>query len=147
MTLRIHHGGGRIARAADRGRRARAGDRRSAAGTPGRPRASPGDRPESLQLAVAAEDPLAHRSRVRLIDLADRAFVEYRADSSLRASIDRACQAVGLERRIVCEVDTVVDLVELVALGVGVSLLPPAAIPIDHGHAIGVATIPRSRAS
>ena len=97
---------------------------------------------ESLQLAVAADDPLAHRRRVRLIDLADRPFVEYRADSSLRLSIDRACHAVGLERRIVCEVDTLVDLVDLVALGVGVSLLPPAAIPIAHGHAIGVAVDP-----
>ena len=97
---------------------------------------------ESLQLAVAADDPLAQRRRVRLIDLADRPFVEYRADSSLRLSIDRACHAVGLERRIVCEVDTLVDLVDLVALGVGVSLLPPAAIPIAHGHAIGVAVDP-----
>jgi DNA-binding transcriptional LysR family regulator len=97
---------------------------------------------ESLQLAVAADDPLAHRRRVRLIDLADRPFVEYRADSSLRLSIDRACHAVGLERRIVCEVDALVDLVDLVALGVGVSLLPPAAIPIAHGHAIGVGVDP-----
>jgi DNA-binding transcriptional LysR family regulator len=97
---------------------------------------------ESLQLAVAADDPLAHRRRVRLIDLADRPFVEYRADSSLRLSIDRVCHAVGLERRIVCEVDTLVDLVDLVALGVGVSLLPPAAIPIAHGHATGVGVDP-----
>ncbi len=83
---------------------------------------------ESLQLGVAAPDPLAHRNRVRLSDLADRDFVEYRADSSLRASIDRACEAAGLRRRIACEVDTMADLVELVALGLGVSLLPPAAI-------------------
>jgi DNA-binding transcriptional LysR family regulator len=97
---------------------------------------------ESLQLAVAADDPLAHRNRVRLIDLADREFVEYRPDSSLRLSIDRACQAVGLPRRMVCEVDTLVDLVELVALNVGVSLLPPAAISNAGGRVVGVATDP-----
>ena len=97
---------------------------------------------ESLQLAVAATDPVAHRSRVRLIDLADRDFIEYRPDSSLRASIDRACQAVGLQRRIVCEVDTLADLVDLVALGVGVSLLPPAAIQMTSGRAVGIATDP-----
>jgi DNA-binding transcriptional LysR family regulator len=97
---------------------------------------------ESLQLAVAADDPLAHRSRVRLIDLADRDFVEYRPDSSLRLSIERACQAVGLQRRMVCEVDTLVDLVDLVALGVGVSLLPPAAISNSRGRAVGLATDP-----
>ena len=43
---------------------------------------------ESLQLAVAAAEPIAHRSRIRLVDLADREFVEYRPDSSLRTSID-----------------------------------------------------------
>jgi DNA-binding transcriptional LysR family regulator len=97
---------------------------------------------ESLQLAIAADDPLARRSRVRLSDLADREFIEYRPDSSLRASIDRACHAVGLKRHIVCEVDALVDLVELVSLGIGVSLLPPAAIRMTNGRAVGVATDP-----
>lgn len=97
---------------------------------------------ESLLLGVAAQDPLAHRRRVRLHDLADRDFVEYRPDSSLRASIDRACHAAGLERRVACEVDTMADLVELVALGVGVSLLPPAAVRMAGARAIGVATDP-----
>jgi DNA-binding transcriptional LysR family regulator len=53
---------------------------------------------ESLQLAVAADDPVAHRSRVRLSDLSDREFIEYRPDSALRASIDRACDSIGLRR-------------------------------------------------
>ncbi len=97
---------------------------------------------ESLQLAVAADDPVARRRRIRLCDLADRAFIEYRPDSSLRASIDRACHAVGLQRRIVCEADALPELVDLVALGVGVSLLPPAAIGMASGRAIGVATDP-----
>ena len=97
---------------------------------------------ESLQLAVAANDPVAHRSRVRLSDLADREFIEYRPDSALRASIDRACDTVGLRRHIACEVDALPDLVELVALGIGVSLLPPAAIRLTGGRAVGVATEP-----
>ncbi len=97
---------------------------------------------ESLLLAVAEHDPLASRHRVRLIDLADRDFVEYRSDSSLRASIDQACQAAGLQRRVACEVDTIADLVELVALGLGVSLLPPGAIRMAGGRAIGLATDP-----
>jgi DNA-binding transcriptional LysR family regulator len=97
---------------------------------------------ESLLLGVAARDPLAKRSRVRLTDLGDREFVEYRSDSSLRASIDRACLASGLQRRVVCEVETMADLVELVVLGVGVSLLPPAAIRMAGGGAVGLATDP-----
>jgi DNA-binding transcriptional LysR family regulator len=97
---------------------------------------------ESLQLAVDADSPLAHRSRVRLSDLADHEFIEYRPDSALRASIDRACQAVGLDRQIACEVDALPELVELVALGLGVSLLPPAAIRMADGRATGIATHP-----
>jgi DNA-binding transcriptional LysR family regulator len=97
---------------------------------------------ESLQLAVAADDPIVHRSRVRLTDLAGRAFVEYRSDSSLRASIDHACETIGLHRHVVCEVDTLTDLVALVALGLGVSLLPPAAIRMSGGRAIALATDP-----
>jgi len=97
---------------------------------------------ESLLLGVAAHDPLASRHRVRLIDLADRDFVEYRPDSSLRASIDQASQAAGLQRRVACEVDTIADLVELVALGLGVSLLPPAAIRTTGSRVIGLATDP-----
>jgi DNA-binding transcriptional LysR family regulator len=97
---------------------------------------------ESLLLGVAEHDRLAPRHRVRLIDLADRDFVEYRSDSSLRASIDQACHAAGLQRRIACEVDTIADLVELVALGLGVSLLPPAAIRMAGGRAIGLSTDP-----
>jgi DNA-binding transcriptional LysR family regulator len=85
---------------------------------------------------------LAGRRRVRLRDLAARDFVEYRPDSSLRASIDHACHTAGLERRVACELDTMPDLVELVALGAGVSLLPPAAIRMAGGRVIGIPTDP-----
>ena len=97
---------------------------------------------QTLLLGVAEHDPLASRHRVRLTDLADRDFVEYRADSSLRASIDQACHSQGLQRRVVCEVDTIADLIELVALGLGISLLPPAAIRMAGGRATGLATQP-----
>ncbi len=97
---------------------------------------------DALQLAVAGDDPAAHRSRIRLSDLSDRGFIEYRPDSSLRASIDRVCHDIGLHRHIVCEVDALPDLVELVTLGIGVSLLPPAAIRMSGGRAIGIATDP-----
>jgi DNA-binding transcriptional LysR family regulator len=97
---------------------------------------------EALLLGVAANDPLAHRTRARLVDLGDRAFVEYRPDSSLRASIDQAFQSAGLKRGIVCEVDAMPDLVELVALGVGVALLPPRALKLAGDRAVGLTTDP-----
>jgi DNA-binding transcriptional LysR family regulator len=97
---------------------------------------------EALVLAVAAPDPLARRRRVRLADLAGSDFVEYRPDSSLRASIDQACHAAGLERTIVCELDALNDLVAAIAHGLGVSLLPPAAITLAAGRLIGITTEP-----
>ena len=90
--------------------------------------------------------PLATRRRIRLSELADRDFVEYRADSSLCASIDQACQGAGLQRHVAGEVDTPLDLVEMVAHGVGISLLPPDAIRMATGRIVGITTersIPR----
>lgn len=49
---------------------------------------------------------------------------------------------VDLQRHIVCEVDALSDLVDLVTTGMGVSLLPPTAIRMTGGRAIGVATEP-----
>jgi DNA-binding transcriptional LysR family regulator len=97
---------------------------------------------ESLLLAVPADDPLATRRRIRHSELADPDFVEYRADSSLRASIDQACRDAGLRRHIAAEVDTPLDLVETVAHGVGISQLPPAAIRTATGRIVGITTEP-----
>ncbi|MDL4814649.1 LysR family transcriptional regulator [Actinomadura opuntiae] len=114
-----------------------------------------GDR---LVLAVSRDDPLAARGAVRLADpvLAGRDFVEYRADSALRAQIDAACARAGLDRRVAAEVDTIQYLVELVGHGLGVSLLPPqalrnaadrvAAVPTDPPlHRALVAVTPATR--
>ncbi|GAA1988187.1 LysR family transcriptional regulator [Amycolatopsis minnesotensis] len=97
---------------------------------------------ESLVLAVAANDPLAHRGKVRIAELGDADFVEYRADSALRASIDAASREAGLRRRICCEVDVITDQVELVANGLGVALLPPLALRTAGERVVGVPTEP-----
>ncbi|MGB0095351.1 MAG: LysR family transcriptional regulator [Solirubrobacteraceae bacterium] len=97
---------------------------------------------EALRLAVPADDPLATRRRIRLDELTEHAFVEYRADSSVRASIDQACQGAGLQRHVAAEVDTIADLVEMVAHGVGISLLPPVAIRMAGGRVLGLVTEP-----
>lgn len=90
------------------------------------------DRPlgaESLVLAVSDSDPLARRRRrVKLASLEDREFVEFRADSALRARIDATYGHAGLRRRMCCEVDTIAELVDLVSHGLGIALLPPMAL-------------------
>ena len=106
--------------------------------------APPGDVPDHLVLAVPRGDPLARRDSIRLDDpaLRERDFVEYRADSALRAQIDAACAAAGLARRIACEVENMQYLVESVQHGLGVTVLPPMAIQAAGGHAAAVPITP-----
>jgi DNA-binding transcriptional LysR family regulator len=102
---------------------------------------------DQLVLAAPDGDELAKRRTVRLsgAELADRDFVEYRADSALRAQIDAACERAGLHRRIVCEVDTMSYLVELIDQGVGVSFLPPMALRSHSDRITAVPTDPPMR--
>lgn len=97
---------------------------------------------DALVLAVAAADPLASLRQVWLRDLADREFVEYRADSALRAQIDAACRAVGLRRRIGCETDVMTDLVDLIGHGMGISLIPPDALRTAGDRVTALQTVP-----
>ena len=85
---------------------------------------------DDLVLAVAQGDPLAERASIGLGDpaLRDRDFVDYRADSALRAQIDVACAAAGLARRTVCEAQNMQYLAELVQHGLGISVLPPMSV-------------------
>ena len=92
---------------------------------------------ESLVLAVAADDPLASRGRVRLSELSDRDFIEFRADSTLRARIDAAYAQAGLERRVCCDIDNITEMVQLVGKGLGVALLPSAPV-LDAEHVAAI---------
>jgi len=96
---------------------------------------------DDLVLAGPQDDPLAKRTSINLADpaLRDRDFVDYRADSALRAQIDVACAAAGLARRTACEAQNMQYLTELIQHGLGISVLPPASVRAVTAH---VATIP-----
>ncbi|HEY1324905.1 MAG TPA: LysR family transcriptional regulator [Streptosporangiaceae bacterium] len=85
---------------------------------------------DDMVLAVPRGDPLANRARIRLGNsaLRDRDFVDYRADSALRAQIDVACAAAGLARRTTCEAQNMQYLAELVQHGLGIAVLPPMSL-------------------
>ena len=85
---------------------------------------------DDMVLAVPLGDPLATRASIGLGDpaLRERDFVDYRADSALRAQIDVACAAAGLARRTVCEAQNMQYLAELVQHGLGISVLPPMSV-------------------
>ncbi|MCV7383382.1 LysR family transcriptional regulator [Mycolicibacter longobardus] len=96
---------------------------------------------EPLVLAVRHDDPLAGRDVVALTDLQEREFVERRADLRTRLHIDGICAELGFRRSICAESNTPVDLVDLVAAGLGVAFLPPALVEKSE-HLAGVATDP-----
>ena len=79
-----------------------------------------------MVLAIAQGDPLAKRASIGLGDsaLRERDFVDYWADSALRAQIDVACAAAGLARRTVCEAQIMQYLAEVVPHGLGILILP-----------------------
>ena len=85
---------------------------------------------DDLVLAVPLGDPLAERASIGLDNpvLRGRGFVDYRADSALRAQTDVACAAAGLARRTTCEAQNMQYLAELVQHGLGVSVVPPASL-------------------
>ena len=102
---------------------------------------------DDLVLAVPADDPLARRASVRLDDpaLRERRFVDYRADSALRAQIDIACAAAGLARNTVCEAQNMQYLTELVQHALGVAVLPPMSLRAVTAHVASVAITPPIR--
>jgi DNA-binding transcriptional LysR family regulator len=89
---------------------------------------------DPLLVACAPEHPLAARDEVDLADLAGEPFVDFQQDWGLRMLVDRRLADAGLERHTALEVNDVPTLLELVAHGLGVALVPevvtrhPAAV-------------------
>ena len=102
---------------------------------------------DDLVLAVPEGDPLTTRRTIRLTDraLREREFVDYRTDSALSAQIDAAFATAGLARRVSCEAQNMQYLTEFVRHGLGLALLPPAAIRTAGGGISTVAITPPIR--
>jgi DNA-binding transcriptional LysR family regulator len=79
---------------------------------------------EPLVLACARDHPLSGRASIELAELEGERFVETPAQWAIRAVIDNAFRAEGLNRHVGCEVGEWTMLLDLVAAGVGVALVP-----------------------
>lgn len=79
---------------------------------------------DPLLAACAPEHPLAGREEVALAELAAEPFVDFQPDWGLRMLVDRQLAAAGLDRHTALEVNDVPTLLELVAHGLGVALVP-----------------------
>ncbi|MFJ4850500.1 MULTISPECIES: LysR family transcriptional regulator [unclassified Streptomyces] len=79
---------------------------------------------EPVVLACAPDHPLADGEPVTLERLAAERFVDTPPGWAIRVQADRAFRDAGLARRTVCEVGEWPMLLDLVAAGVGVALVP-----------------------
>jgi len=79
---------------------------------------------EALVLACAENHPAARKPRAKLADLMDDQFVDFPPTWGTRDLADRVLAAAGVERRVALEVTDVHSLLDLVAVGLGVALVP-----------------------
>ena len=82
---------------------------------------------EPLLLVVAKDHPLARKPRVKAPDLAGETFVILGTSSSLASQIQRFCGDHHFEPRVGFRCAQVATVKALVALGVGISILPQVA--------------------
>ncbi|HEV3498273.1 MAG TPA: LysR substrate-binding domain-containing protein, partial [Actinomycetes bacterium] len=79
---------------------------------------------DPLLLACPPTHPLADSNDVDLTALAGEPFVDFQPDWGLRMLVDQQLAAAGLDRHTALEVNDVPTLLELVAHGLGVALVP-----------------------
>ena len=82
--------------------------------------------------AIAADHPLAARSRLRMADLAGDPWIAGTPRCGCRAITDRACREAGFEGRVAFEADETMAAQALVAAGVGVTIFPRLALSPLH---------------
>lgn len=83
---------------------------------------------EPLIAAVGLDDPLARRRTIKLAELASRPLISLPARSGMRTVIDAGFTAIGRQPRVAFEASDKAVLAELAHRGLGVAILPGAAI-------------------
>jgi DNA-binding transcriptional LysR family regulator len=84
---------------------------------------------EPLVLAVPPDHPFARRRRVRLAELDGQRLLQLAPEFGLRGLVDRILAAAGAEPERAFEGEDVHTLRGLVAVGLGVAILPPSQPP------------------
>jgi DNA-binding transcriptional LysR family regulator len=92
---------------------------------------------EELVAVLPATHRLARRQEVRLAELRDEDFVSFLPGARLRELLLAGARAVGFEPRIAFESDQVRRISDMVAKGLGVTILPRSDVPETQGdHAV-----------
>jgi DNA-binding transcriptional LysR family regulator len=79
---------------------------------------------DPMSVVIPQDHPLASRSKVRLKDLADEAWVQTTASCPCCLIVADHCRAAGFEPRVAFESDDYLTVQGLVAAGVGVAMIP-----------------------
>jgi DNA-binding transcriptional LysR family regulator len=79
---------------------------------------------ERVLLVCPPGHPLAGRKHVRLEELADETFVEFQPGWATRIIVDEAFAALGIARRVACEVNDLPTLLDLVVHRLGITIVP-----------------------
>lgn len=79
---------------------------------------------DALVIACPHDHPLTGRTNVPLHSLARESFVDFQQEQGTRRIVDRAFAALNLSRKTVLEVGDVQVLLDLVARGFGIALVP-----------------------
>ena len=87
---------------------------------------------EPLLVVAPADDPIARSKAVELRDLEDRPAVVLHELHCLSAQVQSFCQAHHLNLRIVCRTTQLTTVQSLVALGLGLSIVPEMAAGADE---------------
>ena len=94
---------------------------------------------DPLHVAVRAGDPLAERTAIRLADLAGATWIAGHEGTACHDIVVRAGRAAGFEPAIAGRTNDFTLVYELVAAGLGVSLIPALAVEPERA---GVRTLP-----
>lgn len=76
------------------------------------------------------------RGAVALRDLEAETFVEFPIEWGVRLAVDRAFAAAGVSRRVGFELNDVATLLDLVAHGLGVAIVPPSVVVSNRSVAM-----------
>lgn len=102
---------------------------------------------DTLVVAYPLDHPLKNRSNVALHSLAGETFVDFQPDQGTRRIVDRAFAALNVSRKTSLEVGDVQVLLDLVARGFGIALVPHtfarARATAGSIPNIGIATLKR----
>jgi DNA-binding transcriptional LysR family regulator len=83
---------------------------------------------EAMELVCHKGHRLAARDVVDFADLAEETFVDFPAGWGIRDAVDAAFKSASVGRAVTMEVDDTLALTRMVAVGLGIALLPPSVI-------------------